>query len=494
MMKIVVLIPAADFHGSAGARIRYGRIGAALAEHGWRLTLQDIALFDANAGTANVVLVGKCYDARSLVAAELAARRGAVVGVDLFDDYFSQTAESGLGRFRTWLRQMLSIASFATCSTRVLADVVQAYRPGLPIHVVNDPAPETNYEDLPGLLARKRAEATADRRLRLCWFGVGDNPHFTVGLSDIAAFADRLKRLASGSFSVQLSILTNSRALNQHGLTSIAGLPLPTSVAEWSQKAEAEVLRESFACFLPVNAQQFGTAKSLNRAITALCAGCQVLSVGNPIYKPLDRLIYRDPDQLLDDLSRERLRLGIHSVEELRSTVSNVASPSNEAASLANFLAGLLKAPRAPAPRSEPLVLVHGAATSATAHALVQSAGGLSIGTPFCTVPLEFDAMFTARAGSAPVLIVSRRALSRVAPALRRSAKRIGRIGRRKFWQLGDDSGEATFDWTEPQLALQIALYEPMMRSIFDQLDTAFGSGRKILSENSSLPFELAAQ
>jgi hypothetical protein len=89
------------------------------------------------------------------------------------------------------------------------------------------------------------------------------------------------------------------------------------------------------------------------------------------------------------------------------------------------------------------------------------------------------------------VFLVSRKALSRLRPDQRRAAAPFGRIGRRKFWQVGGrrNKDEASFDWAEPGLPLHLALYDATIASIFDQLDAGFGPGRVILSETSPLPF-----
>src|SRR4051794_38252147 len=106
-MNIRVLIPSEEYRGYAGARIRYGRLAAELQERGITLTLQDIGEFAPEHETTDALLISKCHDARALVAAAAAYQRGQLVGVDLFDDYFSQTGDSRLVRYRNWLKQLL---------------------------------------------------------------------------------------------------------------------------------------------------------------------------------------------------------------------------------------------------------------------------------------------------------------------------------------------------------------------------------------------------
>ena len=127
-MNVVILVPSADYFANAGARILYVRLSADLAKARIDLALTPIDDFDPRNTDADVAIISKVYDARSLVAAAALSRRGVSVGVDIFDDYFSQDTDTRLSRFRTWLRQVLSLVDFALCSTPVLAEVIGRYQ------------------------------------------------------------------------------------------------------------------------------------------------------------------------------------------------------------------------------------------------------------------------------------------------------------------------------------------------------------------------------
>lgn len=489
-MKIIVLVPSRDYVNNAGARIRYGRLGGPDGE--LQLALEDVDRFDPRTAVGDVLVISKCHDARSLLAAVICSRRGMKVGVDLFDDYFSQSADSRLNRFRLWLRQLLAICDFAMCSTQLMADVAAAYRPGIPTLVLNDPAPPVDQAQLSQSLDRKLADARSEGRLRLAWFGVGDNPHFPVGLNDLAAFAPFLASLGAQGHAVELSILTNARALDAEGLAMISKLPVPLTIDEWSEQAEADLLRRSLACFLPVNAQRFSAAKSLNRAITALSAGCQVLSAGYPLYAALDEFIYRDAGRFGEDLRRGQMRLGTNSLALFGSVIEQLASPRVEREKLRSFLLGL--PPRADSEDAGAVLhLVHGHATNGAAHKMVQAVGGLSVASPFCRLPLDFDIMFEMRPGLEVAMLVSDKGLSRMRPESRASAVVFGPIAGRNFWHLAGAGGadSALAAWSDPSLSLQLALYPAVMKSIGESLSTSFGPGRMIVSENSNLPFEM---
>ena len=489
-MKLVILVPSEEYKRNAGARIRYGRIARRLAKQGVTMALEEISSFDPRTAQCDVMLVSKCYDARALVAAEILSRRGVPVGVDLFDDYFSQRDDSRLGRFRLWLRQMLARADFAICSTDVMRQIIASYAPHCPVHLLADPAPPVDEDHLAGVLAEKLAHARASGEIRLAWFGVGDNPNFSVGLSDVAAFAGVLNQLGAGGMAVDLTILTNARALDPPRLAAIAELPVSAvTVDEWSEAAEAELLASAFACFLPVNAQGFSTAKSLNRAITALASGSQVLAAGYPLYAALQPLLYDRAKDLLNDLERGRMRLSASTLDAFGARIREVASPVAEADSFQAFLKALPSRKNA-ANADSPLYLVHGVATNGPAHKMAQSVGGLSVRTPFCTAQLNFDVSFERRAGAGLAMLVSDRALSKMLPDMRSRAVRHGQIGDRNFWEVsgGSISSSETAP-TNASVPLEIALYPSMMDSVLAAVEAAFGRGAAIISETSPLPF-----
>jgi hypothetical protein len=488
-MKMVILIPSEEYKNNAGARIRYGRLAPRLADHGISLTLENISDFDPRSAHCDVLVISKCHDARAVLAAEVLARRGALVGIDLFDDYFSQHADSRLARYRHWLGQILSRCDFAMCSTPVMRGVIGSFAPELAVHIVNDPGPDIDADRLRKALNAKLSAARSGGRIGLCWYGVGDNPNFAVGISDLADFAGAIRQLATAGPAVDLSILTNRRALDAQHLAMIAVLPATVSVAEWSEAAEAELLASSFACFLPVNAQGFSAAKSLNRAVTALAAGCQVLAVGYPLYAPFEGLIYSSAAQLLRDFNSASMRLSASSVDCLLEALDHAASPTREATSLASFIRDLPR--RRTSSADLPPRLVHGVASNGAAHKMVQAVGGLSIGTPFSTTPLGFDVIFQARHGGRLAMLVSDKALSRMKFEMQNRAAAYGAVGDRNFWEIRDPStaGSADEAWREPSLPLQLALYPSVMKEVLASLDAGFGPGPTIVSETSPLPF-----
>lgn len=492
-MKIAVLIPSEEYKNYAGARIRYGRLKAPLERQGVELILEDIAEFSPDGTGIDAVLISKCHDARSLVAAAAISRRGLPAGVDLFDDYFSQDADSRLNRYRNWLRQLLPFCSFALCSTPAMAAVASDFDEELPVHVVNDPAPGCGFDNLPELLQSKLATARNEQRIRLLWFGVGDNPHFNVGLSDLAAFGGSLAPLVRAGPTLELTVLTNSRALDAQGLSLIGQLPVRTVIEEWTESRERELLSEAFACFLPVNGQPFSAAKSLNRAVTALTAGCQVISAGYPLYEPLIAEIYRDSSEFAADFAKGSMKHSPASMDRFELAMQSFASAETEATELAEFLKNL-KPQRGYT--SLPLVLVHGHATNGAAHKAVHALNGLSVASPYCPSKLGSDVIFRGAPGQL-VMLVADKVTKSLAPAFREQLEEV-RLSEKKYWRLPSGprslgpSGVIGASWDETPLPFQLATYRHSLRQIREQMFQAFGPCQIIVSENSPLPFSEA--
>ena len=495
-MKITVLIPSDEYRRYAGSRIRYGRLRPHLTPAGADLELLDIAKFDPQQADCDVLIISKCHDSRAIAAAATAAARGCRVGLDLFDDYFTMSCDSRLVRFRRWLGQIVDHCQFALCSTPAMVEVIATYRSNLPVHVVNDPGPGVSTRTLRQRLRDKMHDVQHSGMIRILWFGLGDNPYFNVGLHDLAANCTALLALSSGRFTVDLTVLTNERALTAEGLQLIASMPVRTRTEEWTERREIELLNDAFACFLPVNAHPFSAAKSLNRAVTALSAGCQVLTVGHPLYDRLGDFIYRDGRQLGADLEGHgAMRHGPDSVDRFRQCLDEIASPAQEAQHLRKFLESVAR-PEQPSRR---LAIVHGHATDGLAHTWVQANDGLSIASPFCRMALPFDVVFEKRRLGLE-MFVSDRAAKRLLPESRDRLGGSSVIRDRAYRRLlrpGElfPAGKAVTPVDKrPSLAAELVGYTATMQEIHDRTESAFGPQGMIFSEDSRLPFNFSAE
>src|SRR6185312_15944587 len=95
------------------------------------------------------------------------------------------------------------------------------------------------------VLERKLERARSDNVLDVAWFGVGDSTHFRIGLQDLVDHGETFAALACGPFAVQLTILTNARALEATALQMLRRLPVPFTIREWTEDGERALLAES---------------------------------------------------------------------------------------------------------------------------------------------------------------------------------------------------------------------------------------------------------
>jgi len=491
-MKLTVLVPSAAYRSYAGARIRYDRLAPALERNGIQLSLADIGHFDLRTADCDAIVISKCHDARAFVAAAECSTRGKLVGVDLFDDYFSQSSDSRLTRYRNWLAQLITVCDFALCSTQAMTEVARQYRSSLPTHIMNDPAPSGTFAAAAAVSERKLTEARDLRQIRICWFGVGDNAYFPVGLTDLAAYASELAPLARSGFDVRLKVVTNARALSADGLSTLRSLPLRTEIQEWSEDAEQDALRSAFAAFLPVSAEPFSVAKSLNRAVTALSAGCQVLSAGYPLYEALGTLIYRDAANVLEDLEGRAMRFSTATEYKYRRVLESCASADVEATSFAGFLSNLRPTLAAD---KRPLCVVHGHSTRLETHNFVRHVNGLSIASPYCSAPFDFDVLF--RGGQSGVgMFVTRSAAERLLPQVRASVQPGQRFKGRNYLHvprssLSNSDVAQWFRWENAPISFHLATYRESLSIVERALTDAFGACRTFVSETRPLPFPL---
>lgn len=494
-MKIAILIPSEEYRSNAGARIRYGRIAPSLVATSHQLVLEDINSFDPLMSDCAVAIISKCHDARSLMCARVLGARGVRVGVDLFDDYFSQVHDSRMVRYRDWLAELVPVIDFVLCSTPAMAKVAYLNDASLPVHVMNDPMAPQSIGKLSSILMLKGTAARETRSIDLCWFGMGDNPHFRVGLSDLAAFGADLAEPSKLGYSVRLKVLTNRRALDADGLSLLSRLPVEVTVEEWSPAGEAAALVQATACILPVNAQPFSIAKSLNRAVSALSAGCQVTAIGYPLYAPLKSLIYREILSLAGDLDEGRALLRPETLGTYASLMDTWASPKNEASRLILFLESRLAESRRHEGTLIPqMVVLHGSVTSGAVHKFGVRLGALAVRSPFCTAKLGYDVFFGGRIGQRSLdMFISEPTVERLLPSARENARKVGTIANQPVWALSARGEPDETNWSEASLALQVAVYAATINDMRRQIETAFGPVGVILSESSRHPFSARA-
>jgi len=394
-VKICVVVPSEEFLKLAGVRIRYQRIDEYLKNQGHHLSIEVIDNFRSIAHFKhNVYLFSKCNDSRSFLLARLLKQENKLVGVDFFDDYFSQITDSRFICLREWVRTMAGLLDFFLCSTERMKRVITTYMPEASGYIMNDPFEHFNAEKIATTIDTNLQRMLSTGKINVAWFGTGDNPYFPVGLHDLHAFSSELRALSSSGFKVNLSILTNRRALTVEGLEMLARIPVPYTLDEWSIDKEAALLERSLVAFIPVNAQNFSIAKSLNRAVSALMSGTQVLSTGYPLYAPFNQFIYHSSETLLNDIAKQKLVVSRDNLDALRQCLTDYADPGREAEKYAIFLNQLLEQQKNKKQSDVLLGLIHGVESVAACHKFAQRFRQLSISSPFSNPKLNYDVRY----------------------------------------------------------------------------------------------------
>ncbi|AZV80619.1 hypothetical protein EBB79_21875 (plasmid) [Parasedimentitalea marina] len=499
-MRVTVVIRSEEIRHSAGVRIRFHRISQHLAKQGVTLNITSIQdLSTARKHKDDIYIFSKCHEANAIVLARRLRQQGCIVGIDVCDDYFSQRQDCRFVHLRRWLRDISGTLDFILCSTPLISQQLTQLIPDLPCHILNDPFDHFKTDKLTRTLKEKAARARSSRIFDIGWFGMGDNPYFSVGLEDLHAFSQELARARAFGFTPHLRILTNQRALTSDRIELLARLPVPATLEEWSEAREAELISQSLACFLPVNAQNFSTVKSLNRAVTTLTNGGQVLSSGFPLYDPLSDFVYRDIADLLHDLEADHLKLRGDSLSDLKRLMSDLSDPETEACSLTAFLQ-TLPTP-APTDTEKPIAVLHGLHPSGNLHKAVRKLGALSVAAPQTKRTLNFDVALSPGDGENGVeIIFSQKAGNLLKPCYAARLKQIGEIGGApvsNLWLAKDEMPEScrVVALSAPLRPLnEMARYGAELRrmrallaQLFEELDVILAENRSPYMEEADL-------
>lgn len=430
-MKLCVVIPSDEYVERAGARIRYKRIEDNLQKVG--VYLEFAVVKEITKINHDAYLFSKCFDTTALMVAKLASESGKLVGVDIFDDYFSQKDDTRFQAVRFWLDSSMKYLDFFLCATPYMKKLLENNPYEIPVHVMNDPCEPVDFEVVSKLTRKKIVAVGRNRVLDVVWFGMGDNPHFPVGLRDLVAFSGELRKIEDNGLKVNLEILTNSRALTVATLESLAKIPVSYRISIWSEVGEKALLNRSHVAFLPVSCQNFSIAKSLNRAITAVCAANQVLSAGFPLYDRMTPFVYRNAEDLCVDFSRGEPKLNPNTISDLGTVLKNTGDLNVETESLSNFLRNLFVLKKAENKNRKnnrsPVFLVQGVKSSKVKRALLRRAAIYTVSSPVSKMSPKSDIRFTwNESGDGLRLRVSMRAAQYLNPDVSSKGKRVLRL------------------------------------------------------------------
>lgn len=471
-------------------RIRYDRFRDCIADPAVTIAaIPLVKLVAAKTLDHDVYIFCKTFDISALLLARRIRAANKVVGQDLFDDYFSQRLDPRLERFRKWLRDVAPVTQFAICSTPAMVEVVRPYMPGIPIVAVDDPL--IGYDPLmvSALAEQKAQRALATRSIELVWFGIGDNPYFPVGLADLVGYEAALARIERQGWHVRLRIVTNRRPFDGGGAELLRAFSDETEFVEWSEEQERTALMAATVAILPVNGQSFSRAKSLNRAITAFNAGCQVLSLGYPLYDRVGDLLYRSIDELTADLAAGRCRVRGDTVATLTERLMQLANPFEAAKAFIREAQAALDAMPAKAAVLPLLCLVNGRVSAIANHKFANSMGGLSISTIFSGATWNFQLRFDQR-GTVVVMRAVQALVQRFKLPVHkdRAPERIGDFDYSEIdvAGLGIEPMRLFLAPKSPPLH-DLALYDDVMRFVSDCCRAAFGPIDLVVAEGSPL-------
>jgi len=419
--RICVLVSSDDSFRQARARSRFLPLCAELSKNGADLEIKPVgSIGHARELTHDVYIASECYDAFPLVLAQHLRRSEKQIGVDFVEDHFG--AEDTVGDpLCGWLSTMVSASDFLLCTTQSLKAVAERHAPGLPTHVLGKVQLPYDAAKLTLVLRDKLARFARTRRLTVGWLAMPNHPLLPVELADLGSFGEELARLGAPGVPVQLEILTQGR-VNSDTLASLSRLGLPYEIHEWSGERQDALLRKSLAFYLPVDAQASRTAYPERQAIAALLSGSQVLATGYPLPAQLSSFVYRDAQQLRDDLLAASPALSERNAAEL-AQLSRTAPLEDAATQLLAFLRTVTKneTTSQAASTSPVAAVIHGRNSPSSAHKYAQRLEALSVATPFALAKkLNFHVRFVPRPfGAGMDVLISQSQRSILAPELR---------------------------------------------------------------------------
>jgi hypothetical protein len=325
---------------------------------------------------------------------------------------------------------MLSASDFLLCATQSLKAVAERHAQGLPTHVLGETQPPCDAATLAFVLRDKLARFAQSRRLTVGWLAMASQPTVPSELADLGSFGEELTRLGAPGVAVQLEILTQNR-VSADSLASLSRLGLPFEIHDWSEERQDALLRKSLVSFSPVDVQASRSSFPESQAMAALLSGSQVLATGYPLPERLSAFVYRDAQQLRDDLLAASPVLGERNAAEL-AQLSRAAPLEHTAAELLAFLRDVSRNETTSRVTTKGPVaaVLHGRNSPASAHKYAQRLDAMSVATPFAlTKNLNFNVRFVPRPfGAGMDVLIAQSQHAFLEPALREQLVSAGKI------------------------------------------------------------------
>lgn len=226
--------------------------------------------------TYDVVVFQKAYTSTDIDEACRLREAGTRVVFDLCDNHWYRVDpdQAHLERVAR-LETMVALANLVTTSTPELARLVPSGA-----EVVDD-ALDPVASTLP---ARVAARVLAHRRRDLLWFGNAGTLDPPYGLVDLLGLVPILNA-ASKDRELAVTVVTDPSAPMLDQVKREADFEV--RVRSWHYLSFGALARAHHACLLPAQSNPFTTAKTSNRAVTALRCGLAVVADDLPAYRRL---------------------------------------------------------------------------------------------------------------------------------------------------------------------------------------------------------------
>jgi hypothetical protein len=499
-IRICVLVSSDDSFRRARARSRYLPLCAELSKVGAELSIVPVdSIGHARELNHDVYIVSECYDTFPLILAQYLRRSDKQIGVDLVEDHFSEE-DATRDPLCGWLSSMVKASDFLLCATQSLKSVAERFAPGLPTHVLGEEQLPCDAAKLALVLRDKLARFAHSRRLTVGWLAMPSKPLVPVELAELDSLGEELTRLGAPGVPVQLEILTQRR-VSAASLASLSRLGLPFEIHDWSEERQDAVLRKSLVSFLPVDAQASHSSLPERQAIAALLSGSQVLATGYPLPAPLSPFVYRDAQQLRDDLLAGSPAVSEQNAAEI-AQLSRTAPLEDAASELLAFLRTVTRnETTSPVATRRPVAAVlHGRNSPTSAHKYAQRLEALSVATPFALAKkLNFNVRFVPRpSGAGMDVLISQSQRSFLRPEIRSRLVSAGKILETSYNRIGleellpdavlDGAAMAAID--DPTACA--AAYGPVATLVERALKALVPGIECFHSDTSSLPFRTA--
>jgi len=385
---------------NAGYKIRTKPLTDALKNYDISVEILELSDFIANYQTlksnCQMVIFSKLFNDLALLLAFELKKTGKILILDLFDNYLAYSP-SCLGRgLQRRMATLVSLADGVIASTENMKQIVQKLGCHNVIQISDPIQPDLNKEQF------FNKWYLSDHELIFTWFGISGNPYYKAGLIDLIESARRISNLfrqLAPIYKCRLVICTNKNPEIIKVLAVMRSYSIPTSFQVWEPESFELLMSQTHCVLIPTNNTPFVTAKTHNRASTAIVSGCLVLVDDHPEYNQLVPHVYQNWSDFTSDLltlNREQI---VEKVSKAQDFLISIYSPEKITKKLATFLNNQLiknqgnKDKNAVKNHLSPMFIV-GKNSSGPEIKLARRAGYLCVGSKLLNPNLNYNIQF----------------------------------------------------------------------------------------------------